>query len=131
MLTGAPMLRISAMLCLLCVVGGKSLFERPAARCNPFGTAPRLRQYQVKNEEKPMQVKKLSAAVAAAMSVNCVTQAAVTEKPSTLADQQSVAVTIYNENLALIKDTRRIALDMGENRLALREVSGQMRPETA
>jgi hypothetical protein len=78
-----------------------------------------------------MQVKKLSAAVAAALSVNCVTQAAVTEKPSTLSDQQSVAVTIYNENLALIKDTRRIALDPGENRLALREVSGQMRPETA
>jgi hypothetical protein len=40
-------------------------------------------------------------------------------------------VTIYNENLALIKDVRRIALDNGLNRLALREVSAQMRPETA
>ena len=53
------------------------------------------------------------------------------EKPSTLADQQSVAVTIYNENLALVKDQRRIALEAGRNRLALREVSGRMRPETA
>jgi hypothetical protein len=53
------------------------------------------------------------------------------EKPSTLADQQSVAVTIYNENLALVKDQRRIALDAGRNRLALREVSGRIQPETA
>jgi hypothetical protein len=79
-----------------------------------------------------MKRKAICAAVAAAMMVvNSVTPAAVTERPSTLADQQSVAVTIYNENLALIKDTRRVALDAGENRLALREVSGQMRPETA
>lgn len=53
------------------------------------------------------------------------------ERASTLADQESVAVTIYNENLALIKDVRRITLAAGSNRLALREVSGMMRPETA
>ncbi|HEX6530474.1 MAG TPA: DUF4139 domain-containing protein, partial [Burkholderiales bacterium] len=53
------------------------------------------------------------------------------EKPSTLADQQSVAVTIYNENLALVKDQRRIGFDAGRNQLALREVSARMRPETA
>jgi len=69
----------------------------------------------------------LYAAIAAALPA----YAAVEEKPSTLSDQQSVAVTIYNENLALIKDTRRVALAAGENRLALREVSGRMRPETA
>src|SRR4051812_801847 len=78
-----------------------------------------------------MKVRKLCAAVAAALAVQGGAQGAVAEKPSTLSDQQSVAVTIYNENLALIKDTRRIVLDAGENRLALREVSGQMRPETA
>jgi hypothetical protein len=75
--------------------------------------------------------RKLSAAIAAAMAVHSVPQAAVAEKASTLADQRSVAVTIYNENLALIKDTRQLALDQGLNRYALREVSGQMRPETA
>jgi hypothetical protein len=73
----------------------------------------------------------LHAAVAAALYALSPAHAAVTEKPSTLADQQSVAVTIYNENLALIKDVRRIAIDSGHNRLALREVSAQMRPETA
>jgi hypothetical protein len=53
------------------------------------------------------------------------------ETQSTLDDQQSVAVTIYNQNLALIKDARKVVLDEGPNRLALRDVSGQMRPETA
>src|SRR5437773_12251933 len=78
-----------------------------------------------------MQRKKLFAAVAAALAVGSNVQGAVEERPSTLADQQSVAVTIYNENLALIKDTRRVTLEAGQNRLALREVSGRMRPETA
>src|SRR5207244_4648575 len=73
----------------------------------------------------------LFAAVAAALAVGPNVHASLQEKPSTLADQQSVAVTIYNENLALIKDTRRLTLDAGQNRLALREVSGRMRPETA
>ncbi len=53
------------------------------------------------------------------------------EKTSTLADQKEVAVTIYNENLALVKDKRILTLPAGENTLAFREVSGKMRPETA
>jgi hypothetical protein len=53
------------------------------------------------------------------------------ELRSTLADQQEVAVTIYNENLALIRDQRKVTLQQGENRLALREVSAGIRPETA
>jgi hypothetical protein len=77
-----------------------------------------------------MQLKKLCAAVTAALAITGA-QGAQQETSSTLADQQSVAVTIYNENLALIKDTRRVGLDAGINRLALREVSARMRPETA
>jgi hypothetical protein len=57
--------------------------------------------------------------------------AASLEKVSTLADQQGVAVTIYNENLALVKDKRILALPAGASTLAFREVSGMMRPETA
>jgi len=53
------------------------------------------------------------------------------EKISTLADQKEVAVTIYNENLALVKDKRTLVLPAGESVLAFREVSGRMRPETA
>src|SRR5262245_47250997 len=74
-------------------------------------------------------MKKIALAVAAAFA--CTTHAATDERPSGLGDQQSVAVTIYNQDLALVKDTRKIAFDAGLNRIALREVSARMRPETA
>ncbi|WP_100920868.1 DUF4139 domain-containing protein [Candidatus Thiodictyon syntrophicum] len=45
--------------------------------------------------------------------------------------QQALAVTIYNDDLALVKDLRRLTLTLGENRLAWRNVSGRIRPETA
>jgi len=50
---------------------------------------------------------------------------------STASDQSGLAVTIYNDNLALVKDTRRVRLGRDFNQLAWREVSAQMRPETA
>ena len=56
---------------------------------------------------------------------------ALAETQSTQKDQVSMAVTIYNQDLALVKDVRDIDLVRGEQALALREVSGQMRPETA
>lgn len=52
------------------------------------------------------------------------------ETRSNLSDQQSVAVTIYNNNLALVKDQRSIKLNNGLQKLALRDVSAQIRPET-
>ena len=57
--------------------------------------------------------------------------AAEAEKPIGLDAQTGVAVTIYNEDLALVKDRRTVSLDAGLNRLALIDVSAQIRPETA
>lgn len=53
------------------------------------------------------------------------------ETRSTLQDQQEVAVTIYNDNLALVKDQRKVKLNAGLNSLAMRDVSALIRPETA
>ncbi|HEX9008791.1 MAG TPA: DUF4139 domain-containing protein [Holophagaceae bacterium] len=53
------------------------------------------------------------------------------ETATTLRDQKALAVTIYNDNLALVKDTREVRLPKGEARLAFEEVSAQIRPETA
>ncbi len=53
------------------------------------------------------------------------------ETSTTLKDQKALAVTIYNDNLALVKDTREVRLGKGEARLAFQEVSAQIRPETA
>ncbi len=57
--------------------------------------------------------------------------AIATESTSNLQDQQNVAVTIYNENLALVKDQRKIGIAGGQSALAFRDVSAQIRPETA
>ncbi|MBS1202459.1 MAG: hypothetical protein H6R22_968 [Chromatiaceae bacterium] len=57
--------------------------------------------------------------------------AAIEEQRIDDSAQQAVAVTIYNDDLALVKDLRRVALSQGENRLAWRNVSQQIRPETA
>jgi hypothetical protein len=46
-------------------------------------------------------------------------------------NQTAVAVTIYNENLALVKDRRRVDLTGGVQRLSFIDVSAQIRPETA
>lgn len=70
----------------------------------------------------------ISILLALAMSGVC---AQAQEQRSTLADQQDVAVTIYNDNLALVKDHRIVQLKSGSSALAFRDVSAMMRPETA
>ncbi|WPL16291.1 hypothetical protein Thiowin_01244 [Thiorhodovibrio winogradskyi] len=53
------------------------------------------------------------------------------EVRTTLADQTAVAVTIYNSDLALIKDQRQISLPAGRLDLAFRDVSARIKPQTA
>ena len=53
------------------------------------------------------------------------------DKVVTATEQKSMAVTIYNDDLAIVKDTRKVKLDLDFNRLAWRDISGQIRPETA
>lgn len=53
------------------------------------------------------------------------------EHISTLADQRAVGLTIYNTNLALVRDRRQVTVPAGESQLALRDVSAKMQPETA
>jgi hypothetical protein len=56
--------------------------------------------------------------------------APASETISTQADQTAIAVTIYNDNLALVRDARRVTLARGVNQLAWRDVSAQIQPET-
>ncbi|HET6330685.1 MAG TPA: DUF4139 domain-containing protein [Holophagaceae bacterium] len=53
------------------------------------------------------------------------------EIQTTQKDQKSLAVTIYNSDLALVKDQRTVRLPKGDARLAFQEVSAQIKPETA
>lgn len=77
-------------------------------------------------------MKKLTTILAiGAVLVSVTSVAKNTEKVSQISEQNSVAITIYNKNLALIKDQRKVKLDRGFNQLAFRGVSAKMRPETA
>ena len=71
-------------------------------------------------------------AIGAALSMGLALAAeAVPDAASTAADREAVAVTIYNDDLALVKERRRVDLPAGLSRLSLREVAAQLRPETA
>ena len=70
-------------------------------------------------------------ALAMAILASFSLQVFAAEKVSRAEDREEVAVTIYNDSLALIKEVRRIPFDRGANSIALRDVSAKMRPETA
>ncbi len=84
----------------------------------------------LKEQDMTARYTLMASAILSAFSATANT-AELTEIRSTLHDQQSVAVTIYNHNLALVKDQRRVDLHNGLNSLALRDVSAQIKPETA
>ncbi len=49
---------------------------------------------------------------------------------STLDDQRSVAITVYNSNLGLVKDTRALRLQRGASQLRFMDVAQQINPTT-
>jgi hypothetical protein len=53
------------------------------------------------------------------------------ERVSALGDQRAVGITIYNSELALVRERRHVVLPRGESHLALRDVSAKIQPETA
>ena len=57
--------------------------------------------------------------------------AAFAETPVGADKQTAIAVTIYNNYLALVRDSRSVTLTQGENDVAFIEVSAGIRPETA
>jgi len=61
--------------------------------------------------------------------VHCAEPAKVFE--STQRDRDSVSLTVYSDDLALVRERRRIELPAGLTRLALRDVAAHLRPETA
>ena len=75
--------------------------------------------------------KSISVLILSALLLEGVFSVHAAEIVSTLADQEEVAVTIYNDDLALVRDRRQVELPKGSAALALREVSARIRPETA
>jgi hypothetical protein len=57
-------------------------------------------------------------------------QVSVEIPPPSVSAQGEVAVTIYNNDLALVQDRRQLALPQGRSRQEFPDVSAQIRPET-
>ncbi len=54
----------------------------------------------------------------------------VSEQTTTARDRQSVNITVYNSNLGLVRETRRLTLPQGQVALRFADVTAQIRPET-
>ena len=67
----------------------------------------------------------------ASVLVNAAWAAPVNELVSSANSREATAITVYNDDLALIKERRRATLTPGLTRMSLREVSARIRPETA
>ena len=52
------------------------------------------------------------------------------EQTTTARDRQSVNITVYNSNLGLVRETRRLTLPQGRIALRFADVTSQIRPET-
>ncbi len=57
-------------------------------------------------------------------------QAGPSTQTSTLADQKDVAVTVYNSNIALVRDVRRLKLPAGTVDLRFMDIAAQVNPAT-
>src|SRR2546423_5225042 len=55
---------------------------------------------------------------------------AQTSQTTTARDRQSVNITVYNSNLGLVRETRRLTLPSGRIALRFADVTAQIRPET-
>src|SRR5262245_45993329 len=58
------------------------------------------------------------------------TLAQTSEQTTTARDRQSVNITVYNSNLGLVRETRRLNLAAGRIALRFADVTAQIRPET-
>src|SRR5437667_851007 len=56
--------------------------------------------------------------------------AQTSEQTTTAQDRQSVNITVYNSNLGLVRETRRLTLPAGRIALRFADVTAQIRPET-
>ncbi len=78
-----------------------------------------------------MRVRLLAAASLLALAIAMPGIARADEERVGLDDQTAVAVTIYNQDLALVRDARTMNLIKGENDVAFIDVSGHIQPQTA
>jgi hypothetical protein len=80
------------------------------------GAAPFVPAYQAGKKHDPQQQE--------------ASRAASSDQATTLRDQTDLAVTVYNSNIALIRDVRQLQLPTGEFRLKLEDIAATVNPAT-
>jgi hypothetical protein len=73
---------------------------------------------------------KLLLALAILVTGTTASRAQTTEQTTTASDRQSVNITVYNSNLGLVRETRRLTLPSGRIALRFADVTAQIKPET-
>lgn len=79
---------------------------------------------------RTVPTRRLATVLVAALMVSSTGMALAQETPLTAESRRGLTLTVYNQNLALVSETRRVDLPAGETLLAIEDVSGQMQPET-
>src|SRR5215471_2801559 len=77
-----------------------------------------------------VRLTKFLLAMVALVAVASAAAGQVSEQTTTARDRQSVNITVYNSNLGLVRETRRIELPAGRIALRFADVTAQIRPET-
>ena len=67
----------------------------------------------------------LSISALGVLSTSYAAEKVITEK-----DKQSLNISVYNQNLALVKDVRRVMLEQGINDIAFEGVASNLKPES-
>jgi hypothetical protein len=75
-------------------------------------------------------LKRIFLAVTVVCSATLGVVAQTIEQTTTATDRQSVNITVYNSNLGLVRETRKLALPSGRIALRFADVTAQIRPET-
>ncbi len=75
-------------------------------------------------------VTKLLFAIVVVGALATATLAQTLDQTTTAQDRQSVNITVYNSNLGLVRETRRLTLPSGRIALRFADVTAQIRPET-
>uniref|UniRef100_UPI00262B5D94 DUF4139 domain-containing protein n=1 Tax=Pelagibius sp. TaxID=1931238 RepID=UPI00262B5D94 len=71
-----------------------------------------------------------AAAVVLGLAVLCAGPAAAEETPLTAESRTALSLTVYNQDLALVSETRQIGLPAGETLLAIEDVSDRLQPQS-
>src|ERR1041385_6545913 len=77
-----------------------------------------------------LRIAKLLSTIVTVSTLAVATFAQTSEQTTTARDRQSVNITVYNSNLGLVREARRLILPDGRIALRFADVTAQIRPET-